>query len=233
MNYYLGGYYLTKLNKLDFGSGSGKIVSTCSTCINDSLLGSWSYSWAQKNNEDELEKIRLDYLVSDTGICEIHKWVDDKLEKKEIGWSDLFLSLNTLQEYKSKFFAGGNDLKIMSIYFNESGKEKLLEEFKPFKDNGSIGLYDGLTNKVIETEIDNEKLIGFDLIGIELSGNFHSFHCHDMSEDLMQKFGVTINSSGLIESLDDWGPIVKYMNSDENGFEPVAWFVVKVKEVVK
>jgi hypothetical protein len=232
MIYYLGGYYLMKFNPLDFGLSNGKVISTCSTCLNDSLLNSWSYSWAQENNKDQLTKVKHDYSINDTGITEIHNWVEDKLKEKEIGWSDVFLNLNTLKEYKAKFFSEVSNLKVMSIYFDENEKESLLQEFKPFKDNGSIGLYDGLLNNVLETEIYNEKLVGFDLIGIELSGDFHSFHCHDISKELTDKFGIKINSLGLIEPLDNWEPIIKYMNLEENGFEPVAWFVVKVKEVI-
>ena len=34
-----------------------------------------------------------------------------------------------------------------------------------------------------------------------------------------------------IRELDDWKPVVDYLNAEENGFEPVPWFVCKVKLV--
>ena len=67
------------------------------------------------------------------------------------------------------------------------------------------------------------------IIGIEISGDFHSFHCHDISTDLTERFGLTLNEYGLFEGAEDWKPIMDYMNDENNGFEPVPWFVCKTK----
>jgi hypothetical protein len=46
-----------------------------------------------------------------------------------------------------------------------------------------------------------ETLIGFDVIGIELDGGFHSFHCHDLSTDLARRFSLEINEYGLFAAI--------------------------------
>jgi hypothetical protein len=52
-----------------------------------------------------------------------------------------------------------------------------------------------------------------------------------MAEDLKSKFGLEINEYGLIEDCKDWSNLIKYMNDDETGCEPVPWFYVKVKVI--
>jgi len=136
--------------------------------------------------------------------------------------------------YKQTFFSHLDDLLIIGIYFDENESNELIANFKPSNESqGGIGLYENLSKKIIESESDNEKTIGFDLIGIELSGDFHTFYCHDIRQELIDKFGVTINHYGLIDEQADWRAILDYLNDEETGLEPVPWFTVKVKLITE
>ena len=84
-----------------------------------------------------------------------------------------------------------------------------------------------LSKQINETQ--EGKTIGYDLIGIELSGDFHTFYCHNMADELKSKFSLEINEYGLIKNCSDWKSLTDYMNNDETGCEPVPWFYVKVK----
>ena len=94
-----------------------------------------------------------------------------------------------------------------------------------------IGLWDNLSRDVPEVTDESEKTIGYDLIGVELSGEFHTFHCHDIAQDLVKNFHISLNEYGLIANDHNWEKLVEYMNDEENGFEPVPWFFVKVKMI--
>ena len=61
--------------------------------------------------------------------------------------------------------------------------------------------------------------------------NFHTSHCHDVSEELTIKFGLYLNSYGLFEDTSNWKEVVDYRNDEANGFGPVPWFLAKVKWV--
>ncbi|TFF36888.1 hypothetical protein [Mucilaginibacter psychrotolerans] len=231
MNYYLGGYYLLDLKAANFGSFNGQYIHTASTCINDSMLDGWSYSWAGGNNKADITKIMSTYNISAETISELQVWVDKNLEAGKIGWPNLFSDRETLETYQNKFFFGHDDLKIVPVYFNEIETVELIDNFTPQNGISGIGLYTNLLNRIPENSEQDEELIGYDLIGIEWSGDYHTFHCHDLLKVLDEQFNVKVNKFGLLEPLDNWEPLLNYMNDEENGFEPVPWFVVKMKIV--
>jgi extradiol dioxygenase family protein len=229
MKYYLGAYYFIKLRNANYGSIKDTKICTCSTCINDSYFDAWSISWSSSGNSG-LKEAKEEFNLTNTQIKEIQTWADQKFEEKKIGWANTFSDYETLSEYKNKFFNNVQDYLIFSINFPETEKDALIEELVVKEKNiGAIGLWDNLNNQVLEVADESERQIGFDLIGVELSGDFHTFHCHDLSEELIKKFNIQINQYGLIDNDNNWEQLVEYMNEEENGFEPVPWFFVKVK----
>jgi hypothetical protein len=232
MKYYLGAYYLIKLHKANYGSIMDTRIYTCSTCINDSYFDSWSITWSAVNNSDNVKEAKEEFNLTNSQITDIQTWADQKFEEKKIGWINTFSDYDVLSEYKNKFFSNVQDYLILSINFPETEKNDLLEEFSiKEKGIGAIGLWENLHRNIPEVTDESEVEIGFDLIGVELSGDFHTFHCHDLADELIQKFNIEINQYGLITSEDNWEQMVEYMNDEENGFEPVPWFFVKVKMI--
>jgi len=228
---YLGGYYVVKQRPIDFGGKISKVIYTCSNCINDSLLDHWAYTWTT-GNDSQIEDIKAEYQLSDEDVHSIRKWVDNAFNDKRIGWINLFKDLSVAEEYIRNFFPHLSDLKIISVYFPDSEVPHLLSEFQPADENrGAIGLYENLMKRIPESTNSSELPIGYDIIGIELDGGFHTCYCHDVSDSLAEMFQLEINEYGLFQETADWEPLIKYMNAEENGFEPVPWFVCKTKLV--
>ena len=177
--------------------------------------------------------------------CDLHQThrrsgVQSPLDEMSFAWASQpssflhrpahFSDLKTLTEYKEKFFPNESEFEILSITFPETELNKTLELIKQTDSQlGEIGIYNNLKNKNVENH--KSEFLGYDIIGIEISGYFHSFHCHDLSSNLKEKFGLLINEFGLIENVSDWKKIMEYMNDQENGFEPVPWFYVKVNKI--
>ncbi len=233
MKYYFGGYYLIKPRKIEFGSKKGKEYLTCSSCINDSLYDSWTLSWTTPI-EEQIKELRNELQIDEQKQEEIQKWADEKFENGKMGWLEVFSDLETLREYSHKFFRHIKNKVILKILFPENEMEDYLREFKPKKDKeGKSGIYENLTKRMEYTNSnDNEVFIGYDLIGAETGGaGFHTFHCHDLTNDLKREFGIELNEYGLIEKIRNQKEIVDYMNDEENGFEPVPWFLIKVMKV--
>ena len=148
-----------------------------------------------------------------------------------IGWICTFADLESLIEYRNEFFPK-SESEVLSISFPETEREELLNSFDPKKTGfGEIGLSINLKKGIEENT--NELTLGYDLIGIEDSSEFHSFHCHDLARELIAKFGIEINEFGLISENDKWSEMVEYMNDGKNGFEPTPWFYVKVNKVTE
>lgn len=231
MNYHLGGYFLIRPKPIAFGSRSGQVVHTASDCLNDNLLGQWAYPWDKPARKDSayVEKtLDLDRSKVDA----IREWVGAKVNANSIGWEGVFLDQQTALEYRNRFFANLGDVSLLAIYFSDGESAEILNEFKPESETfGEIGIYRMLLKHSREAEHKEDSLLGFDLIGIEYVGDFHSFHCHEMADELSKRFGLVLNQFGLFNEVSDWQPILDYMNDEETGCAPVPWFVAKVKLV--
>jgi hypothetical protein len=232
MKYYLGAYYFIKLHKAKYGSIKDTRIYTCSTCINNSYFDSWSITWSAVNNSGNVKEAKEEFNLTNSQIIGIQTWADQKFEEKKIGWINTFSDYDVLSEYKNEFFSNVQDYLILSINFPETEKNDLLEEFKiKEKGTGAIGLWENVNRNIPEVTDESEVEVGFDLIGVELSGDFHTFHCHDLADELIQRFNIEINQYGLLAHENNWEQLVEYMNDEENGFEPVPWFFVKVKMI--
>jgi len=229
VKYYIGPYYLIKLKPVEYGTIKGSAIYTCSRCLNDSFFDSWAISWASTEKK-QLEETKVTFKLTDKNVEEIQVWANKKLNENKLGWINTFSDLKTLTEYKEKFFPKDSDFEILSISFPESDLDEALEMTKPTEAmSGEIGIYNKLKNK--ELDLEKDEFLGYDIIGIELGGDFHSFHCHDLLNDFKEKFGIKINEFGLIENYQNWDEIMEYMNDESNGFEPVPWFYIKVNRI--
>lgn len=226
MDYYKAGYYLIKTRPISFGNFKDKQVLTCSSCINDSLLDTFSRPWTIHKNEkeDAIKDFGIDYQTIDL----IHSWTDKMDTENKIGYPGLFYSIDSAKEYRDRFFSHLKNVSIYGLYLPEVEMENLIKEFEPQGEKmGEIGLRYNLRKR----ELDNDygKLIGFDLIGIESGGDFHTFHCHDLYGDLKRDLEIEINEYGLINSDSKWEELVDYMNDENKGFEPVPWYFTKIR----
>ncbi|RRB07393.1 hypothetical protein [Larkinella rosea] len=229
MSYFLGGYFLLKIKPFDWSPIPE--VYTCSTCINDSLLNTWSYRWVNER-VDHLNTAEELVGLNSANVTAIRHWTDKKLAVGEIGYPNVFMDLNTAREYRQKFFPHLDSVKLLAMYFDEPAAEAIIQELKPKTATmGECGLDQMLSRKVPENEDNDETTIGYDLVGIEMGGSFHSFHCHGIGVELTEKFGLTLNQFGLFDYCADWKPVLDAFKNGEIGVEPVPWFVAKIKQI--
>lgn len=167
-------------------------------------------------------------------IIQIQSWADKQFELGKLQWVNNFADLDTALEFKHNFLSHLSDVHIYSIYLNESDSEELIQTFRSDEINqDKFGLRQNLLLKIQESERLNEVTLGYDLIGVEIGGSYHSFYCNNSTQDLIDKFNLTINDNGLFNEIDEWTAIKEYLNDENNGFEPVPWFVAKTKEVTE
>lgn len=232
MKYYLGGYYLVKLRPINFGIKKGSLIYTCSDCINDSLLEIWSFPWANEN-ESVIEEVKEKLKIDNYKINAIRSWVAKKLEEDKVGCPDVFMELESVLEYKRIFFSHIEDLSIIAIYLDEYDTLDFIKEFEsPSDKQGEFGLRLTLLKRIEDVESKDENLLGYDIIGVESGGDFHTFHCNNLATKLSEKFGLKLNKYGLFNQTKNWKPVTEFLNSIDAGAEPVPWFVTKVKLVV-
>ena len=180
---------------------------------------------------DETQKKELN--LSDEKIKDIQKWTESKYDNL----ANLFRNLQEAKEFKNLFLKSVPNLEIYSINFSEKDANLLIEEFaenvgtENYNYNkGDFVLRKNLLNSIPENQ--NEKFLGFDIIGIECDGSFHSFLCNNASNKLKEKFGLDLNEFGLYDEIEDTDELRKFL-TNEDYFEPVPYYICKVKKVVE
>lgn len=224
MKYYLAGFYLIQVRPIAYTGLQEQAVLTCSSCINTSLLDYFSRSWT--SDAQDIQKAQSDFGIDLETISNIQDWTDQNDTAGKIGYSKVFNTLESAIEYHQKFFTHLDQVKLLGLYLPESEANRLIEDFKD-ENRGEDGIRKILTKKELETDEGIE--IGFDLIGVEIGGNFHSFHCHYQASFLEDEFKVEVNNAGLIKTETKWEELIAYMNDEKSAVEPVPWYFAKVK----
>lgn len=222
--YYLGGYFLMKTKLFGWSPDTNGIVQTCSGCINTQVFDYWCRSWAA----DQKAEIGL---TNETAM-KIEKWADQNFRDDRLKWSNTFSDLETVKAFKNLFFADRSDMNIYAIYLDETDANSLIAAFENEEHNkGEFGLRLNLRHKIEEAVNLTEELLGYDLIGVEFDGGFHSFHCHGIGRELAGRFGLTLNQHGLFSHIPDPEAVRSYLNSGTAPVEPVPWYIAKTKRL--
>ncbi|WP_416437782.1 hypothetical protein [Phnomibacter sp. MR] len=229
--HYLAGYYLIKLKPLDFGDDINKTVWTCGNCLNISAFDNWCLSWAYEKL-DKKDKKALN--LTDEEIDKIHRWTDSRFSALVNGFSDL----ETAIEFKDLFYNSRDDIKILGLYFPQTDAELLIEDFKEGNhvdefnyNNGEIEIRKNLQKKIVERIDSNEEFLGYDFIGVECDGSFHSFYCSNITKTLTNKFNLTTNVFGLFDKVENPDEIRDYLNDPKSYLEPLPYYFAKVTRV--
>ena len=231
--FYTAGYYLIKLRSQTLAWLKGQKVSTCSGCINLLAFDFWCFGWGSEPNAETIKELEL----SEDRIKSISSWTNDHVRRKEIIWGNVFPTLELATEFQSEFYPGRQDIGIYCLEFSETDRRSLNTDFAPGNqsaynyNNGKICLRDYLLAGNKEIENDQFEFLGFDLIGVEGDGGFHSFHCHGIYHILGSQFGLKMNDHGLFDQIPDPESLRNYLNEPDTPVEDVPWYIVKVKRM--
>lgn len=228
--YYLGGYYLIKHTPIVyFGETKPRILFTTSSCFNQYVFDYWCLSNREPSEEDS-----LNLGLSDDKIQAIKKWAGTQYAQKKLKWGNNFSDLNTARTFKNLFFPTLPDTHLYAIYLSETDTDALLAYFPTENFNkGDFSLYHNLAKKIPENTTPNEEFIGYDFIGVEINGDFHSFYCHSIGPGLAETFSLQINRYGLFEDVVQPEPIRHYLNAPDAGVENVPWYIAKTKRIIQ
>jgi len=210
------------------------LIATCSTCINTSVLDSWCFGDYNAQPEDEeISSLGLDAKR----VLAIHEWSQTMLASGKLEFGNIFPNLSLALDFKEVFYPNREDIELFGLSLSGSDVELFLEQFAPgcnseFNyNNGEFALRKQLLKKNPVLADSNSVFLGYDLIGMEGSGNFHSFHCHGIFRDLTKLFGLTLNEHGLFDHVIDQEAVRNYMNGHEASVEPVPWYIAKVNKI--
>lgn len=229
MKYIFGGYFLVQ--GVDTPPRMAETISVpvlwaLTDCICN-ILPTYALLPGCESTDETISEI-INYTgLSANDLESMKTTIEGMLKTKQIGWPNVFQTLESAQLFYSKHLSKSDNFKILGIAFPEKDAEVFINEENPNNVDG-IGIFDVLS---MHQEIpSNVNVLGFEVLGHEYGGDFHSFLCNGLEKDFSEKLGIIFNETGRINTLEDAKRAEEYINDDSVGAEPVPWFACLVFE---
>jgi hypothetical protein len=77
-------------------------------------------------------------------------------------------------------------------------------------------------------------VLGFEVVGAEMTLDFHSWHCHGYADEVRTALGIAVNGLGLLQSLGEARQVRDWMlrRPPEQAPAPVPWTVIALAETL-
>lgn len=202
-------------------------VVTISTCIVDSYPDAWALPWAG-TSESQLREHQTSLGLEAPETAALRAWVSKALESGEFGCPNVFLSLATAREFDRRFLAKVKRRRLLGASVAADVAARFLHEMEPQRPNAGSGTWSALSrNRRIEP---GGRFLGFDIVGAEWGGDFHTFWCNGLERDFESHLGIRVNPQGLLEDEVQALAACEYVSRPEVGAEPCCWFPVGIHE---
>jgi len=202
-------------------------VVTVSSCIVETYPDSWALPWVA-TSPDELRRWQALLGLNDSDVAELRSWVVRAMDDEKFGWPNVFFSLNAAREFRQRFLAGVQDARILGLSLAVDVAKEFLRDEAPQEGRGGPGVWTMLRRGARLNR--PAPPLGFDVLGAEYGGAFHTFLCNGLEQDFKNKLGITFNRHGLISDYPMAVRASEYTNQDEVGAEPVAWYPFRVDD---
>lgn len=199
---------------------------TVSTCLVDAYPDSWALPWVETSLV-ESRAIQDSLGLEDDEFALLREWVGQALDSGEFGWPNVFFSAQIAREFQARFLRTLKGIRLVGLSLTKEVAEDFLRTEAPQEGYGASGVWTmvarGESPRAIATQL------GFDVLGAEFGGSFHTFSCNGLEQDYNDKFGITFNELGLIPEYESAVLAAEYTNRDDTGAEPVEWYPFRVE----
>ncbi len=196
-------------------------IVTVSACIVDSYPGSWALPWTN-TSPDTLAEVQRSLALDDGAFAELCASVRAAFDDGSFGWPNVFASLDAAQDFKRQYLQALVNARVIGLSFTREVAAAFVADQAPSGGLGGSGVWLMLARDL--TLRRGGALLGFDTLGADSGGSFHTFSCNGLWEDLHEKLGVSFNEHGLISRYADAVAACDYLNREEVGAEPVSWY---------
>lgn len=194
------------------------VLITASSDLTAIGPGPWALSWVNQDDSDRQERVA--FGIDDASLQEVSAWVDGKMNSGEWGWPRIFTGLEAANEFLARFQPVGAH-RIIGLGMAVELVEQVLADHP---DESGMGRYG-----YIETLRRRQPLalggleLGYEILGEELGGEFHSWHCNHLEPLVHEKLGIEVNRYGLIDSPDAARKVTGFIGRADVPAEPVPW----------
>jgi len=203
-------------------------IITASACMADVYPDERMLSWV-KTSPEELAGIRDELKLSESEFEDLRALVDQSFESG-FGWPRVILDLTFAREFNRRYLQAVRGVHLLGMCITADDAEKCRQYIVSLSSEsaGETGFQKMFSRR--QPCVDSGVFLGFDVIGPEYYGAFHTFSCDDLAKDFVEKLGITFNAHGLIPDEEKAFAAAEYANREETGAELVPWFAVKLYE---
>lgn len=203
-------------------------IITASTCMADVYPDERVLTWANTSPE-ELAIVREKLKLNESEFEDLRKWEDQSFDLG-FGWPRVILDLMFAREFNRRYLQAIRGIHLLGMCITTDDAEEFRKHVAYWSGEraGETGFQKVFSRRM--PCVDPGVFLGFDVIGLDYSGEFHTFSCNGLVKDYVEKLGITFNAHGLIPDQDQALAAAEYTNRDETGAEPVPWFAVKLYE---
>lgn len=202
-------------------------IITVSNCIVDTYPDSWALPWVD-TPADELRSMRDSLGLDDNAFGDLRSWVEQAMESGDFGWPNVFFSVRAGREFSHRFLGALQGVRLVGLSLTKDVAADFLREEAPQEGRGASGVWTMLARRELLAQPATQ--LGFDVLGAEYGGWFHTFSCNGLEKDFSDKLGVLFNQCGLIDEYVRAVAASEYTNRDDTGAEPVAWYPFRVDD---
>ncbi|MGX9807750.1 hypothetical protein ACV3PA_10975 [Exiguobacterium acetylicum] len=212
MNYLSAGYYLiqpTPRKEYMDKTVVQKSILSVSECICTHYPDT-SILWGESEVKKERYMEQLGLSLNSFQLLE--QWIEEHRKTDDVLFPQVFSNLDAAKAFLNRFLHHLPDIRIICIGLPEQYKVDFLEDVAAFssKNPEAYGVEKMLSGH-LSSDMDGGKKIGYEVLGFD-SGLFHSYLCNGLERDFSQKFNFSLNSRGLIHTLEEADRYSNYCN---------------------
>jgi hypothetical protein len=218
-----GGVFVVRILDRPAGLGDKTLperLLTLSSCLTEFFPDAWAVEWASCSQADRTAAaLKLD--LSQEAVPELVRFVTDALSDGAIGWPCVWNSLDAARAAAHKFSLAPENFAMLELGVPDDAVEELLAALEPGPGEASTGIYASLQRR--RPLRSGGTSMGWELLGVERAGDFHSWLCNSLQDEAERQLGVRPGPFGLLRTEKE-ARAVAALIANGVGAEPVPWF---------
>jgi len=218
-----GGWYVVRLLERPASLGSGLLperVLTLSSCLTQFFPGSWAIEEASHSADARVAGARKLGLEVGRLPALTHE-MSAATTAGELGRPCVWRSMEAARRAASRFGCASQDFALVELGVPVERADDLIAHTRPSRGADRGGFYEHLSERrLIHT---GGEVLGWEPLGVEASGDFHSWLCNSLHDVAKVRLGVKPGAFGLLAN-EEAARAVDRMIAASVGAEPVPWF---------
>lgn len=222
-----GGFFLTRILERPPGLGDGTLpdrILTLSSCLTELFPDAWAVEWVLIPEADRIAAAAK-VGIGESALPDVLRYMTAAIAGETLDVFSVWRSLAAARAAASTFGLDPAAFAIVELGVQAGDVDDLLADLAPGPSEGAMGIYLSLRERRPLHE--NGVLAGWELLGAESGGDFHSWLCNSLQNEAARQLGISPGALGLLQSAEDARAVAALIASGI-GAEPVPWFAAQL-----